>query len=212
MGKKLGFAVSVDTQAFIKAMDLVNKEYFPKAITETVNTIGAAFLSRAKQSMEKELIIRSNYTRKSMFIYKSKYRTGRQISRINCKVGSRSPYMAIQEFGGTVKAQRRFVPIPTVAGRGGDLRKAIPRRLRMSSINVDSSEGGFMIGTPRGRRTRGLYQRKGGRLIMLRNLTKGSVQVPKSAWFSKPLDYFRSDDLWERTFRHHARKYLNRMK
>jgi len=203
------FSITTDVKAWTRKMNRVNKELLPRAIVATVNTAAKGSLARSLKIIRDDFTLRNEYTKKSLIIWKSKYKPGRSIDRINAQVGTKSPSLPIQETGGTIRARRKKIPVPTLAGRRGKWRKPIPPALRMNRMGEIGTEGSkfFFMTSPGGKK--GIFTRKGKKkIVKVRDISRRSYRIRPTKWHSKSTEYFRKRGTLERIFIHHAKRQL----
>lgn len=215
------FWADVETQKYMTALRIIDRDALPQAVALTLNRTADAVTNAARGNIERRLIVRTRFTTNSLTNQRARpfsalnKAMGASVDRMFSRAGSFSPYLLIQDAGGTISAGGRRLPIPTVAARTGqNLRRSIRKAYRMDQIgNVDSS-GRFFIGRPKGGgRPLGIYERHGNnkRLRMIRNLSQSSVTVPASRWFSDAVARFGTPQFIRAQFLRAARERLERM-
>lgn len=174
----------------------------------------AAFESRkqAQALITQKWVLRNKWTARSIQVEKAK-------SSRNpiAAVGSVSPYMETQEFGGTRGSQgSEGVPIATSVaaglGQGSRPRKRLPRRpYRLASIKLakrrkrgsnrsqrniaairEAASSGRKFVFLDLKRSKGIFKVTGGakkpRIKMLWSMSKKSVRIPKNPWLKPSFD------------------------
>lgn len=214
-------SVDVDTRGYIAAMKLVSREALPEAIADALNETADAVTRRSLRNLKSKLTVRTKFTTNSLtrssarpYHALNKAR-GRNVNAMFSRAGSISPYLAIQDEGGTVRPKRgKSVPIPTLNARTGrNIRRSIARRYNLGNMGDLAGDRRYFAGRPRGgRRPVGIYERYAGnkKLRMLRNLESASVKVPASRWHSEARDRLGRGNLIAARFRRHAQRRLQR--
>ena len=218
------FWADVETKKYDTALRLLGRDAFPDTVALMLNRTADAVTNEALRNVNQRLIVRTKFTTNSLTNKRaSPYAAlnkamGNNVDRMFSRAGSFSPYLAVQDEGGTVTAEGTRIPIPTIAARSSNsLRKAIARRYRMDRIGdvgTAQAEGGynrFFIGRPKGGgRPLGLYERHASnqRLRMIRRLTHSTVRVPATRWFSDAVKRFGTQQFIRAQFLRAARERL----
>lgn len=180
----MSWTADVETKKYIHAMRFLSKEALPATVAETLNSTADAVAGQSKKNVQKRLIVRTKFTLNS--IRQDRHARGNDIDRMFSRAGTISKYLPIQEEGGTVRADNRRIPIPTVqARRSRSLQKPISKPYRMNVLNIGG--GRFFIGNPKGgNRPLGIWERYQNkkRLRLIRNLESSQVQIRGENWFS----------------------------
>jgi len=152
------FSVFVDHASWNANVHTALLRGFPEVISKTLNTQARLAGIRQLQNLRKDMTLRNDYTERSLYIGKGEGTDGlfwpalptTPIGRMNAVVGSKSPYLAIQETGGT---KQKAGSMPTKAGRGGDEKQVIPNYFRLRAMgSIGGGKGSF---TARGKRRKG---------------------------------------------------------
>jgi hypothetical protein len=140
------FEISVKYSAWQAAMRRISDTELPEAIAAGINRIAGGAAKAQAMNLRQRFTLRNKYAERSLIFFPAK--PGKNINSINAIVGSRQPFLALQEAGGTEKATGRSLAMPTLAGRGGDKGKAIPGRFRIRSMGTfaGNSRGFFILG------------------------------------------------------------------
>jgi hypothetical protein len=216
-GQVVSFSADVDTRAYMQAMRLLGKEVLPEVMAETLNQTADAVTARSLRNLQRRLTVRTKFTTNSLTRAGAKpYRAlnkarGTNTQRMFSRAGSISPYLGIQDTGDTKRAERSRVPIPTRNARTArSEQRSIARRYNLR--NMGPAKGAYLMGKPQGTDLpTGLYERKGRRLIMLRNLAHAQVTVPATRWHRDAADELGSPRLIAARFRRNAQRRLARM-
>ncbi len=224
------FSVNVDHAQWNMSVKMMLLRGFPEVISETLNTEANLAGIRALQNLKKDFTLRNQYTERSLYIGKG---TGTQglfwpalstvpIQRMNAVIGSKSPYLAIQEEGGT---KPKAGSMPTLAGRGGDEKSPIPNYFRLRAMG--SIAGGRGQYTTKGKRKRGkgffilgpgpslkqtaIFFREPGNphapLMKIRLLGKKTQTVKATHWHTEAARYYGTWARFNRTFENVARQH-----
>lgn len=168
------------------------------AEAQTLNKIAERHQVRAVEAVEKQFIVRTPYTTRS--IWRTRARPSDQI----VEVGSVAPYLADQEFGATGGPAN--IPTTSASGeapRARVRRKAVRRGNRMNAIRIKHKGKGKQanlvavkeaaeakerfVYQDRGRR-KGIYRLSGGkrkpRIRLVQDLTRRTRIVEKKPWLA----------------------------
>lgn len=202
-----------DLQRWNDALERFARRGIPFVARNTLNS--AAFLGRkiwVEGALPSELTLRNKWTARSIRVKKAR---GRDVRRMESKLGSLADYMRVQELGGVErKTGTHGVAIPTSVasgeGRGKQTRQRLVRRPnRLPNISLGQRPRAGMsrqqrnlvavkmaVATKRrfvfldlGRR-KGIYRVRGGRrprIDLIWDLTHPSVRIPPSATLQKTL-------------------------
>lgn len=212
------FKAIVHTAEYHKAMRQLTKAQLPRVQVASINSIARVVHSASERNLGERTILRNKYTVKSLRFSPAKVRSGGRVGY--AETGSISPYLPIQETGGTEKAARRKIAIPTTAIRLGKRRQGVImtkfRLNRVGDIRTPSergmkrakygSGGSRMFFAPF--RKPGFYFRSGKRLIMARDLSQKSVKVKATHWHTDAVKKFGTQSLMEAVFAREARKII----
>lgn len=201
--------VITDTREYNRAMAKLTKEQLPRVQVNTINAVARVVHSASEKNIREKMTIRNQYTMRSMRFSPAKVRSGGQAGY--AETGSISPYLPLQETGGTVRAKAQRVPIPTVSGaRMGSKAKIIAPRFRMNRLGVLGSGGTKFFYAPF--RKPGIFYRKGrgknAKLIMVRDLSRKSIKVKPTHWHTNAVKKFGTRSLMEQVFVREARKII----
>ncbi len=226
---KNDFWADVDTRSLMLALKMLGKDTLPDTIAETLNRTADAVTRQSLRNVNKELIVRTKYTTNSL---KSKRATpyyalnkakGRSIHRMFSRAGTISPYLGIQETGGTTTgAGGGPLPIPDEKIRTNkSLQRAIQKKYRISEEEKlrpgawgRQTGARYFIGIPKGSRFRtyGLYERgyNNKRLQLLRNLEHEQATIPATHWFTNAVRKYGTPQFIKAQFERAARRRLSK--
>ena len=187
------FSAFMDQAKWREAMNDALRRGFPQVISETLTQAARIADKAQRENLRRDFTLRNQYTEGSLFMWPAK---PGPIARINAVVGTRSPYLPIQETGGVEKAKGKSIAMPTIAGRGGDKRAVIPK---MFSIPAMGQIGGTTQKMTRGgKRIRGkgffimpagpvlkqpaIFFRRGAGLLKVRLLGHREQRVKATHW------------------------------
>lgn len=209
-----GWSANIDTRSYMAAMRILGKQVLPTVMADTLNGVAAANAKQMKKNVEKRMIVRTKFTTNS--IRQDRHARGSNISRMFSRVGSVSPYLAIHDEGGIIKAERKKIPIPTLQARvSRSKQRRIARRYAMNRMDIGESQsyGKFFMGKPRGGNRRvGIYERhhNNKRLTMIRNIESEQVKIDPNHWFSDSLKKYGTSQFIQAQFKKHAKRRLRR--
>ncbi|MDC7125780.1 MAG: hypothetical protein PQJ46_09440 [Spirochaetales bacterium] len=192
MNSSIVMSSKTDYKAFLKVMQIIDKQAAPAYAAETLNQTADSVTRQQERNIRKRMIVRSKYTINSTMMAGAKpYRAlnkarGRDINRMFSRSGSVSPYLWMQDLQGNKDFIEKglfggAVPIPLLKVRiSKSKKKSIAKKYRLGPLDRLSS-GEFkndqFIGRPRGGGAKGLYQRIGDKDVMLRNLESKQIRI-----------------------------------
>ncbi len=206
--------VKTDYRKYMLAMRRLRDDAAPKARAATINAVATAVHNKSGRNIQHDMILRNAYTLRSLKVSPAKVRGGGRVGY--AEVGSISPYLPLQEAGGTRRPVRgRRVPVPTAASRGGNWRRPVLRRYALKP--------GVRIARP-GRRTGSkmfilrpgpilqkpaIFTRPSKhKLIKVRFLHERSYRVRPTHWHTRAVKQFGKRHLMEQVYIREAKKRL----
>lgn len=193
--------VRMDARELEAALRRLDPRKVAEAEAAAINARAKAAHSRSERNIRERLTLRNSYTLRSLKFSPAKVRSSGKVGF--AITGSRSPYLPLQEKGGTVRAQHRKVPIPTKAIRLGKKKSGVVMtkfRLRnVGDIRLPSEKGKKIDDPSRmffaNFRKPGFYFRSRKKLIMARDLSRKSYRVRPTKWHSDAVKQFGSERL-----------------
>lgn len=184
--------MTTDTRAWSRELDKIENG-IQRATAGTLNRVSAKAHERQTVNVGKDMIVRTPYTIKSLKRYPAS--ESKPIQRQNAIVGTVSPYLPIQDKGGTIKARRKAIAVPTNSVRGKDRRKRVAPRYRIDQMG----DKAFILrpntsGAQRMRKGRpvpyrlarpALFLRTSKhKLVKVRDLSQGAYRIKGRKWHS----------------------------
>jgi len=202
------FSVKTNPQELKKLQKALDPRRYAEAGANAVNAMAKAVYSKSERNIRQKLTLRNQYTMRSLRFSPAKVRSSGQIGY--AQVGTVSPYLPLQETGGTVRARRRKIAIPTKAARtGGAKSGVVAMRYRMHKIGkVGKGNKFFFMAT----RKPGLYTRKGKRLIMIRDVSISRYRLKPIHWHGDAVKQFGKRSILEALYLREARKQIGMIK
>ncbi len=173
----------------------VSKQAIPYAERGTINGYAFETQTNARKLIGEEFVNRNSWTRRTVMV-------ARAVGKEPARTGSTQDYMVTQEFGGVEKSGS--IPTGASAGqRGRRPRTRLPRVAnRMLNIQLKRRKRGGTSQRQRNaiavrqakaagdrfvfletRRSRAIYRfAGGGRLVMMHNMSRSSVRIPRKPW------------------------------
>ena len=135
------------------------------------------------------------------------------LRRINAITGTVSTYLPLQEKGGTVRARRSRMAIPTKSARiGRSKSRPVASRFRMNRMGQVGRGGKFFIMRSKSGKL-GIFTRRTKRkLVMVRDLSVRSFHLRAKNWHSDAVRKFNKKSLYMRVFIREAKKGLGRIR
>jgi hypothetical protein len=207
------FSAFVDQAKWHMAMQDALRRGFPQVIANTLTQAARIADKAQRENLRKDFTLRNQYTEGSLFMWPAS--PTHAISRMNAVVGTKSPYLPIQETGGTERAKGKSLAMPTVAGRGGDVKKAIPTPLTLRAMgqiggtsqkftkkgNARRGKGFFILPAGPALKHPAIFLRQGNQLLKLRLLGKKTQQVRARHWHTdavKKITYRELNEIFTR--------------
>jgi hypothetical protein len=174
-----------EVQKWARTMKVLGLQAFPEAVAETLNQSARQMVHDVKGNANDSMIVRTTYTTNS--IRQDRHAKGGNIDRMYSRAANRSPYLPLHDEGETVYAKHSKLPIPTMAARAGNLKRAILPRYRMNSLGSVKGNSRFFMGKPKGgARPSGIWERHSGnkKLRLVRRLSVSSAKIPRTDYFT----------------------------
>jgi len=201
MGKTDDFA------SWHRKIERMGAEALPKVVAATVNVVAGAAHSRSRGNLRRDFTLRNTWTERSLRYWKANPKE--RIGRINAVTGSASPYLPIQEKGGTVRAKKASIPIATKAARGGTKTRVVLKRYRLGSMGSLTRRKGGRFFVARIGRKKGVWTRERKRLLLIQDLSFRSYRVKATGWHSEAVRRFGTASMFQTAFMREARRYLD---
>ena len=200
------FRATTSTKEYKAAMGKLTKEQLPRVRVAAINVIARTVHSASERNLGQRMTLRNKYTVKSLRFSPAKVRSGGRVGY--AETGTVSPYLPIQETGGTVRAKRRKLAIPTLAARiGKSKQRVIASKMRMNKLGALNAKGGKFFYAPFHKP--GIFYRPSKkRLVMVRDLSERSIRVKPTHWHTDAVKKFGTQHLMEAVFAREARKII----
>jgi hypothetical protein len=177
----------------------------PKAMQQvtaaTLTDTAQAVTTRGERNIKRGMIVRAPYTTRSLKTYKAS--PGRPIDRQDAVSGTISDYLPIHDKGGTVRARKRKIAVPTNKVRGADRKKRVSARYRL-----DKMKNAFALGKGKTRARPGLFIRTGKKLVKVRDLGDSSYRMKPRLWHTEGVKKYGNYAYMAQVFRRQAERYL----
>lgn len=203
--------IRVEMKDLERQLKRYNQDALPKAVAASINAVSGAAHSQSERNVRTRFTIRNRFTMRSMKLWKANPKP--DIRRINSVTGTISSYLPLQEKGGTVRARRQRMAIPTKAARiSRSKSRPVARRFRMNRMGQVGSGGKFFV--MRSKRGKlGIFTRRTKRqLVMVRDLSVRSFHLRAKNWHSDAVRKFNKKSLYMRVFIREAKKGLGRIR
>jgi hypothetical protein len=171
------FRLTTDVKAFEHALAKMPGA-LQKATARTLTGMARQAHAGQVTNIKNRFIVRAPYTLKSIRTYPAG--ESKPIARQNAITGTFSPYLAIHDDGGTIRAQNKKIPIPTNVLRGKDRRRKISPQFRMNRLGKLGGSGSRFFQL----KGKGIFFRRGRKLIKIRSTTISSYRVKAARWHS----------------------------
>lgn len=146
MAQTIAFDARMDTRQYAKDLRRVEGR-MNQAVAEALNTVGSFAHVQSIKNIKSRFHVRNAYTLRAVKSWPVTHIRSngqfRDVEKMKFISGSWSPYMALQETGGTQKALKgaKSIPMPTSKGRPSESRP-IPNRLRLGPSKADFGKEG----------------------------------------------------------------------
>jgi hypothetical protein len=200
----MDFKAEIETKSLERALRMISQEALPEATAHTLNFIARRVQDDSRKRIQSNFTVRTPYTTNS--VRQTRIARGTNVNNMYSQVSSLSGYLNVHDQGGELKAKRSRLNIPTLVTRGGSQKNRIRKRYYANTEGTNR-----FIGEPNGRPL-GLYERTGkGGLKMLRNLTKNTVRLKKTDFFTGAVEAEATQEKIRQEFNRNARRILNRI-
>lgn len=203
----MDFNAEIETKALEQALKMISDDALPEAMSHTLNFITQRVEDKARANVRSSMIVRTPYTTNG--IRQDRRARGKNVDRMFARTSVLTPYLQIQDEGGQIQANSIRVNIPTLATRRGSIQNRIGKRYYANTDNPNR-----FIGVPKGgNRPLGVYERYGNnkRLRMLRNLTKNTVRIRPTRFFSDAVKDEATPEKITMEFNRNARRIIARV-
>jgi hypothetical protein len=144
-----GWNADIETRKWIQGMNTFAKKDHPRVVADSLNAPASAIEKHSRKNVERRLIVRTSFTLNS--IRQDRQARGGNIDRMYSRVRTNSPYLAIQDQGGVIRAEGSKRAIPLVSSRTGqNIRKRIAKRYKINELGKLRGNPKFFMGKPRG--------------------------------------------------------------
>ncbi len=203
--------LKVEEEALKRQLRRYQKDALPKAVAASLNAVSLAAHKQSERNIRTRFTLRNPFTLKSMMLWTAHPKE--DIRRINARTGTRSTYLPLQEKGGTVRARRQRIAIPTKFARIKKSKsRAVAKRFRMRSMGqVGPGSKFFMMRNKWGKL--GIFTRRTKKEIrMVRDLSVRSFHLRAKNWHADAVRKFNRRSLYMRVFIREAKKGLGRIR
>jgi hypothetical protein len=199
------FRVTNNSREYLRELAKVEKG-LQRAAAGALNAVSGAAASRQAANVRRTMIVRGQYTEKSLVHYKAG--ESKPLAKQNAIVGTKSPYLPVHDKGGRIKARKRVIAVPTNRVRGKDRRKKVPSRYR-----IDKMAGAFVLRPNGGRLKRpALFIRQGkkGKLVKVRDLGASNYTLKARLWHTEAVKKYGTYPMMAAAYRREAKRILGK--
>ena len=203
--------IEVETRALERQLKQYRRDALPKAVAGSINAVSLAAHRQSERNVRTRFTIRNRFTLRSLKRWSANPKP--DIRRINSVTGTISPYLPLQEEGGTVRARRQKMAIPTKSARiSRSKSRPVASRFRMNRIGqVSRGNKFFMMRSKAGKL--GIFTRRTKRkLVMVRDLSVRSFHLRARHWHRDAIRKFNRRSLYMSVFIREAKKGLGRIR
>jgi hypothetical protein len=192
------------------------------AAAEGIDSIARLAHAKSMRNLRSMFTIRNRFTEGSMRYYgPSKERARMKLDGINAVTGTVSDYLPDQDSGArkTPRPGSRYIPMPTLASRGGRNYQTIMRKFRLSEIGDFRKKGSGFFVLPSG-----IYFRQGRKskkprapngspkplrpIVMIRTLGQTSQIIKKREWHTEAMKSIGTRENLAKAFEQAAKRTL----
>ncbi len=218
------FQITMKYEGYKKALKAIAEKELPHAAAAAINRIASGAAQAQRANLRERFTLRNRYSEGSLVFWEANPEKQRDFNKLNAIVGSKQPYLALQEEGGVERAKGRTLAMPTIAGRGGSMKYAIPRALRLRAMgqirgtsqrytkkgNRVRSKGFFILGPGARLQQAAIFRRQGGTLTKLRLLGRVQQQVRPRHWHEDAVRKYAKASLVQVAFVAEAKRRIAR--
>ncbi len=207
------FSYEADIKKFNKILRKLSTEAIPRAIASTLTRQAEVTNIQALTNIKKKLIVRTPFTTKSLRVSKSRPKPN--ISAMYSKAGTISPYLPIQETGGTIPAREKVHAIPTLQSRVGKQKAGrIGKKFTMAQMAEQVGDPGSKFFFMRGKSgKKGIFYRKSKKkIVKVRDISKRFIRIKATHWFSEAVKKYHNRRFLEKVYCMEAKKEIARIK
>lgn len=210
------FRITSNAKEYLRDLAKVERG-LERAAAGTLNAVSGAAATRQAGNIRRTMIVRGPYTEKSLVHYKAS--ASKPIAKQNAIVGTKSPYLPIQDKGGKVKARKRVIAVPTNRVRGKDRRKKVPSRYRLDKMEKAFVLRPSRLGAPRVRhgatvpyklKRPALFIRRGKKLEKVRDMGARDYRLKARLWHTEAVKKFGTYPMMAAAYRREAKRILGR--
>ena len=194
--------ITSNSREYLKALGKIPKAM--QAVTAaTLTETAQSVTTRGERNLKRTMIVRAPYTTRSLRTYKAS--ASKPIERQDAVSGTISEYLPVHDKGGTIKAKKRKIAVPTNRVRGVDRKKKITSRYR-----IDKLQNAFTMGPGKIRKRPGLFIRTGkkGKIVKVRDLGGSSYKMKARLWHTEAVKKYGNYSYMAQVFRRQAQRYL----
>ena len=203
--------INVEAKALERQLRQYQKDALPKAVAASLNAVSLAAHRQSERNVRTRFTIRNRFTLRSLKRWSANPKP--DIRRINSVTGTISSYLPLQEEGGTVRARRQKMAIPTKSARiSRSKSRPVATRFRMNRMgDVGRGNKFFMMRSRAGKL--GIFTRRTKRkLVMVRDLSVRSFHLRPRRWHRDAIRKFNRRSLYMSVFIREAKKGLGRIR
>lgn len=210
----------------MKTMSLISKDSVPKAAALTLNFTADQVTKQQIKNVNSDFTVRTKFTINSMSSrharpYKALNKAkGKKLRTMFSRSGTFSKYLWLQENNNEIRGIDGPIPIATKAARTAKSeRRAIAKRFRLSR-NQRFTEGSTISGgsgaetrvlRPKGRNRKfGIYQVKGRKMTMIRNLEHRKAKIKGTGFHKKAVKIKASNRLIAERFKRYGKQEIKK--
>jgi hypothetical protein len=194
-----------DVNKMTKRLGKMRSSSIPQAVRNTLNDIAFEAREKMQQEIATQFILRNRFIKSRVIVKKARQRN---IRDMQSETGHTEKSMKLQEEGGTARGKGKKKPIPTTKSRiGKSLQRMVSKRFWMSRINTGNSN--ITLIKPSGKKL-GIYRKIRGRLEMLYDLSKSSVELQKRPWMKPAVKRVATKANMNRLFIKNANRLLKK--
>lgn len=194
-----------DTKAWVKKLNKFNKDLLPKVVANTLNTVSELAQKQSINNVKGRFTLRNQFTLGSFMHWKASPKD--RIYKINAVIGSRSPYLPIQEEGAHITPKKRVHAIATLWARGGANQNVIRKRYRLNELGEARLRKSIYFMLPSGiyyRKGRAKKRRQVGvrrELVKVYSFTRKTIKLRPKNWHTDAVKKWSTEAVMARAFR-----------
>lgn len=203
----MSIGYSKEWAKYEKQLKKLGADVYPQVIADTLNQVAGFAHYASQKNLRQKFILRNRYIENGLKFWKANPK--KNIEKINAVTGSITPFMGLQEEGGTRKPKKgKSLAIPTLRARGGNKASRIKKRYYAGQLS-----GGLFIGKGGKTAKLGIFERYGkkkNKIRMIRSLAQKTAKVKATHWHTEAMKHYAKGSVIEKEFIRFSKERLTK--